>query len=60
MQAGKTGEAETRKRETQEAHLTIAIRRKDYSIALTKYFENIIKLRERKAENEGSDLKELL
>lgn len=57
MQAGKTGEAETSKRESQEPHLTIAIRGQDYSIALTKYFENIVKLRERKAKNEGRDIK---
>lgn len=52
-EAGKTGRAETSKRESREAHLTIAIRWPDYSIALTKYFENIVKLRERKAEKKG-------
>lgn len=52
-EAGKTGGAETSKRESREAHLTIAIRWQDYSIALTKYFENIVKLRERKAEKKG-------
>lgn len=52
-EAGKTGRAETSKRESREAHLTIAIRRQDYSIALTKYFENIVKLREGKAEKGG-------
>lgn len=46
----KEAERKTSKRQSQEAHLTIAIRRQDYSIALTKYFENIVKLRERKAE----------
>lgn len=53
MQAGKTGGAETSKWENQGAHLTIAKRRQDYSIALTKYFKNIVKLRERKAEKWG-------
>lgn len=29
-----------------EAHLTVAIRREDYSIALTKCFQNTVKLQE--------------
>lgn len=46
----KAGRAETKKASKQaiEAHLTVAIRRKDYSIALTKCFQNTVKLRGRK------------
>lgn len=43
-QAGKKQRKET-ERQT-EAHLTVAIRREGYSIALTKCFENTVKLQE--------------
>lgn len=45
----KQARAETKKRKSEiEAHLTVAIRRQDYSIALTKCFQNTVKLRERR------------
>lgn len=58
-EADKAHGAETRKgaRRT-EAHLTVAIRRQDYSIALTKCFQNSIKLRERK-KTRGRRMKEI-
>lgn len=40
-----------RERET-EAHLKVAIRREDYSIALTKYFQNTVKLQEKETKME--------
>lgn len=36
-----------RKRERERAHLTVAIRRQGYSIAFSKCFQNIVKLKER-------------
>lgn len=49
MQRQKTGRAETKKGKGEtEAHLTVAIRRKDYPIALTKCFQNTVKLQERR------------
>lgn len=42
----KTTESE-RKRKTEKAHLAVAIRRQGYSIAFSKCFQNIVKLRER-------------
>lgn len=38
-------------RET-DAHLTVAIRRQNYSIALTKCFQNIVKLQEEETREE--------
>lgn len=50
----KTGRTETKKRNREiEAHLTVAIRRQDYSIALTKCFQNTVKLRERRNKGGG-------
>lgn len=50
----KTSRAETKKRNREiEAHLTVAIRRQDYSIALTKCFQNTVKLRERRNKGGG-------
>lgn len=50
------GQKERKKTETEtEAHLSVAIRRKDYSIALTKCFQNTVKLQERR--NKGGEVK---
>lgn len=39
---------EERQKKRRGAHLTVAIRREDYSITLTKCFKNTVKLKERK------------
>lgn len=52
------GQKERKKTETEtetDAHLSVAIRRKDYSIALTKCFQNTVKLQERR--NKGGEVK---
>lgn len=50
----KQARAETKKRKAEiEAHLTVAIRRQDYSIALTKCFQKTVKLRERRNKSGG-------
>lgn len=51
-QRKQAGHKQSQDREV-EAHLTVAIRRQDYSIALTKCFQNTVKLRERRNRGGG-------